>query len=53
MNEMHGASWPAEEEAETVQAVLTPVPPVNPMANGADRWQLAFQLVMDPTYQLK
>ncbi|MBU6483057.1 MAG: DUF1800 family protein [Nitrospirae bacterium] len=53
MNEMHGASWLAEEEAETVQAVLTPVPPVNPMANGADRWQLAFQLVMDPTYQLK
>ena len=53
MDEMHGASWLAEEEPEMVQAVLTPVFPVNPVANEADRRQLAAQLVMDPTYQLK
>jgi uncharacterized protein (DUF1800 family) len=53
MDERHGASWPAEEEPETVQSVLTPVPPVNQIADGADRWQLVYQLVMDPVYQLK
>lgn len=54
MNERHGASWPAEEEPETVQSVLTLVPPVkNQIPDGADRWQLVYQLVMDPVYQLK
>jgi len=53
MNERHGASWPAEEEPETVQSVLTPVPPVNQTPDAADRWQLVYQLVMDPVYQLK
>jgi len=38
MDEMHGVSWLSEEEVETVQSVLTPVPPVNQIANGADRW---------------
>ncbi|MDQ1291673.1 MAG: hypothetical protein QG615_1482 [Nitrospirota bacterium] len=53
MGERHGAAWIAEEGAETVQAVLTPVPPVSPIPTGEDRWQMAFHLVMDPTYQLK
>lgn len=51
--ERHGAPWVMEEEAEVVQAVLTPVPPVNPVPAGADRWQMVQHLVMDPTYQLK
>ena len=50
---MHGATWIAEEAAETVQAVLVPVPPVNPIPIGADRWQMVQHLVMDPTFQLK
>ena len=53
MSEMHGAAWMTEEESETVQAVLVPVPPVNPIPTGADRWQRVHHLVMDPTYQLK
>ncbi|ULA62235.1 MAG: hypothetical protein LZF86_10095 [Nitrospira sp.] len=53
MRERHGAAWVMEEEAETVQAVLVPVPPVNPIPPGIDRWQLVHQLVMDPTFQLK
>ncbi|MCC6140820.1 MAG: DUF1800 domain-containing protein [Nitrospira sp.] len=53
MSEMHGATWIMEEEAETVQAVLVPVPPVNPIPPGIDRWQLVRQLVMDPAFQLK
>jgi uncharacterized protein (DUF1800 family) len=51
--EMHGAPWVTEEDAETVQAVLVPVLPVNPIPIGADRWQLVHHLVMDPTFQLK
>lgn len=51
--EMHGAAWVAEEAAETVQAVLAPVPPVNPIPTGGDRWQMVHHLVMDPTFQLK
>jgi len=51
--EVHGAPWVAEEDAETIQAVLVPVLPVNPIPIGADRWQLVHHLVMDPTFQLK
>ena len=51
--EMHGAAWITEEAAETVQAVLVPVPPVNPIPTGVDRWQMVVHLVMDPTFQLK
>ncbi|MEK6634335.1 MAG: hypothetical protein AABY94_13520, partial [Nitrospirota bacterium] len=53
LGEMHGATWITEEEAETVQAVLVPVPPVNPIPIGTDRWQMVHHLVMDPTFQLK
>jgi len=53
MSEMHGAAWITEEEAETVQAVLVPVPLVNPIPTGGDRWQLIHHVVMDPAFQLK
>jgi uncharacterized protein (DUF1800 family) len=53
MSGIHGAAWIAEEDAEKVQAVLTPVPPVNPIPTEGDRWQTVVHLVMDPTYQLK
>jgi uncharacterized protein (DUF1800 family) len=50
---MHGPAWMAEESAETLQAVLTPIPPVNPLPDAADRWRVAHELAMDPVYQLK
>lgn len=53
MDETHGASWVREEELETIQSVLTPVPPVHPLAAGVDRWRAVSQLVLDPAYQLK
>ncbi len=53
MSEMHGAAWVMEEEAEMVQAVLVPLPPVNPIPSGIDRWQLVHHMVMDPVFQLK
>ena len=53
MDKMHGTPWVMEEELETIQSVLTPVPPVHPLSAGVDRWQAVSQLVLDPTYQLK
>ncbi len=53
MHEMHGASWVGEEQPETIQQVLTPIAPVNSLAEMADHWRIAQQLIMDPAYQLK
>lgn len=53
MDEQHGAPWVGEESLETIQAVLTPIPPVTPIAEAADHWAVAQQLIMDPVYQLK
>lgn len=53
MPEMHGAAWVGEEPLETIQQVLTPIPPVTPIAEVADHWRVAQQLIMDPSYQLK
>lgn len=53
MEERHGAPWVGEENLETLQAVLTPIPPVNPMVESADHWRATQQLIMDPVYQLK
>lgn len=50
---MHGPAWLAEESVETVQAVLTAIPPANPLSETADRWRMARELAMDPAYQLK
>jgi uncharacterized protein (DUF1800 family) len=53
INMAHGPSWMAEEDFETVQAVLTAVPPVTQLEDTSDRWRAVHQLVMDPVYQLK
>lgn len=50
---MHGPAWMAKESVETLQAVLTPIPPVNPLPEIVDKWRAAQELVMDPVYQLK
>lgn len=49
----HGPAWITEESLDTVQAVLTAVPPVSPLPDTSDRWRAVHQLVMDPVYQLK
>jgi uncharacterized protein (DUF1800 family) len=50
---MHGPAWLANVSVETLQAVLTPIPPVNPPSEIADKWRMAQELAMDPVYQLK
>lgn len=50
---IHGPAWLANESVETLQAVLTPIPPVNSLPDIADKWRAAQELAMDPVYQLK
>lgn len=50
---IHGPAWLANESVETLQAVLTPIPPVNPLPDIADKWRAAQELAIDPVYQLK
>ena len=49
----HGPAWMDQESLDTVQAVLTALPPVTHVADTSDRWGAVHQLVMDPVYQLK
>lgn len=53
MSMVHGPAWVAQESPDRVQAALTALPPVTPVADASDRWHTVQQLVMDPVYQLK
>ncbi|HJU04469.1 MAG TPA: DUF1800 family protein, partial [Nitrospiraceae bacterium] len=53
MGQRGGSTWTTTEPVEVLQSVLLPIPPVNSMAVGDDRWKIVQQLVLDPAYQLK
>lgn len=53
MNDRHGPQWVMDEEVGVIQAVLTPVPPVQQFPAIDHHGQWAHHMMMDPTYQLK
>ena len=51
--EMHGPNWMDNASLEEIQTALLPIPPVQPIPGGEERWGLVRHLALDPTYQLK